>query len=263
LKRRLNMATKAPAKKAAKVTRALPARAGASSRAGLNIEEDPSDKLAIRQDDDMAAPAGAQEFTDAPVFGRSDLLMPNLKLGQGLTPEVANGEAEAGDWILIGHDPEKEVVVIPMQYGAGRSLQEEGDFAVLCSSKDRVRGEGTHGPGSKENKTGLCSNCPMSQWGAKGRDGKSKPPKCSEYYLYAVYSVTHQAQALITLRKTAINTAKQLNTIIAQKKLGNFAIKLGSTMKTSGARQYHVPTIAIATKVGEDEFETARAMFGR
>jgi hypothetical protein len=229
----------------------------ATNKAGFTDEPE-SQALAVRSDEQVQASGGSAAFSE-PNFGKDDLAMPRLRLGQGLTPEVVRGEAQIGQWILLGHDPVDKVTVVPMRWGKGMVLQEKDDNAVLCSSNDCVNGEGIYGLKSKENPTGRCQGCPMNVW-TDGKQGKRVPPKCTQFYTYGVWSITHQAMALMELRKTAVNTAKQINSVIMQRKMGNFAIELVGDQQTSGKNSFQVPKFRVVP-AEDDDLQMARSMF--
>ena len=87
-------------------------------------------------------------------FSAVDLLLPRIRLAQGLTPEVQDGTAKPGQILLTGYDPVEEVVFIPMGMRRRRVLRDEDErTAILCSSDDGKNGQGVPG--------GACQLCPL------------------------------------------------------------------------------------------------------
>lgn len=173
-------------------------------------------------------------YTTEPEFDQGDAYVPKLRLAQGLTTEVQDGTARPGDWLLIGHVPVSEMVVVPLAFARKREMRDDVSRDVLCFSTDSVTGQGDPG--------GACAECPLGQWrpnpAYNEQDPNSRqnlPPACDMYYSYIVYSATHDALAILELRKSATKAARVLNTMTKQAGLGNFAVQVG-TRKNSGPK---------------------------
>lgn len=195
-----------------------------------------------------------RDYASVPEFDSEDLIMPRLRLAQGLTTEVQEGDARPGDWVLNGYDAVEEVVIVPLLYAKVRAKR-VADGQVECYSPNAIIGIGT--PGN------MCAQCPLSQW-TPDPDGtldtrgqiRNLPPRCTLAYSYYCWSVTHEAAVVVEFKRTAEAMAKGVNTLIATRGLGNFAIKLVSK-RGEGRGAYHVP-VATRVDVGEDTLEVAR-----
>jgi hypothetical protein len=180
-------------------------------------------------------------------FDSDDLLIPRLRLAQGLTVEVQNGTAKPGQWIVTGSEPKESFTVVPLLYARKRRLQDE-DFQALCVSEDSITGEGTPG--------GVCADCPMNKWTGEGK--KRVPPQCVFSYSYLVYIQETKSLAIIDFKRTSIQSGKYINTIAAQKGLGKFAVKLGSTGVQAKKGSFYAPSITPVAS-NEEFLEEARS----
>jgi hypothetical protein len=161
-------------------------------------------------------------FSNQLDLASEDLMIPRLRLAQGLTGEVQDGTATPGQWLLTGYDPKAELTIVPLLFARNRALRDD-EGKVLCKSLDSLTGTGEPG--------GDCTKCIMNQW-MDGDKGKRLPPKCTFSYVYIVYVHEHQTMALVEFRRTSIQAGKTLNTIAAQRGIGNFAAKLKSSKQT-------------------------------
>src|SRR4051812_39007637 len=94
---------------------------------------------AVVEDHVVAVSTGM--YTAEPEFGFEDISRPRLRLGQGLTPEVQDGEARPGDWLLTGYDPSPTVELVPIGFMRVRTLRGE-EREVLCSGHEVRNAEG-------------------------------------------------------------------------------------------------------------------------
>lgn len=181
-------------------------------------------------------------YSAEPVFDRNEIVMPRLRIAQGLTAEVQDGSAHPGQILLSGFEPLDSAILVPLRFARLRELRGEGEErnTVLCTSSDAVVGVGDPG--------GVCADCPMNEWSEKTSRGKTSrvPPKCTFIFSYMVYVHEHNQMAVIEFRRTSERIGRLLNTMVAQRGLANFAFKLGSEVKREGQRTYAVPTIAPA-----------------
>lgn len=207
---------------------------------------DPDEGAGIR------VPAAARQYSNKPDFYNDEVSMPRLRLAQGLTPEVTNGTARPGDWLLGGQEPQKQAVVIPLMFARAMELRAVGDNrTILCSSPDAITGVGDPG--------GSCSACPMNQWGPPQRGStKNTPPACTKVFSYVVYSVTHGQVAALEFRRTGTNVAKFINQIAQMQGLGRFGIALGAQVTQNNQGSFYSPQATLA-KLGEEEFKAAAA----
>lgn len=189
--------------------------------------------------EDNSAPTGLGGLTSTPVFERDEVSLPRLRLAQGLTPEVQEGTAKPGQWVLGGHDAVDTVTFIPLMMGVdwGHRDKDTGVFAP-------------------------CNNprCTGRAWGANDpRTGKGTPPWCTRIYRYLGYSVEHGVTAEVHFSKSGEIVARELNTLIATKGMGNFAIALGKQTKNGPRGNYFLPAVR-QVAVPSQELDTARML---
>jgi len=190
-------------------------------------------------------------FTNRVAFDSDDIVIPRIRLAQGLTAEVQDGTAKPGQWLLTGYQPADELTVVPLMFSRQRALRDDAG-AVLCKSSDSLRGLGEPG--------GDCAHCPMNQW-ADGDKGARIPPVCVFSYVYIVYVVEFQTLGLLEFRRTNITAGKTLNTIAAQRDLGNFAVKIKSS-KQQGKRGTFYQTIIQPLPADQEVLNAAKAALG-
>lgn len=191
-----------------------------------------------------------RQYTDKPEFGGDEVAMPRLRLAQGTTPEVQAGEAKPGQWVLGGHEPFDTVTFIPTMFARARELRDPKDNKqILCASADFKVGHGNPG--------GVCFSCPMNQWGPPSvPGGKGTPPACARVYSYVGWSIEHQQLVAVEFKKTGMQAAKFINSLIQAKGLSTFAIELAHTSSTGQRGIFHVPSANLAA-ADEDEFAKA------
>lgn len=191
----------------------------------------------IKQDEESRAlvPFSAGQFsTDMPDLSMDDLVIPRLRLAQGLTPEVQSGAAKPGMWLLTGFPPQETVEFIPVMFGRSRRLRtEEGE--TLCESPDAKVGVGDPG--------GTCASCPKSHWSGSGDN--RRPPECDFAYSYIGYSVTHGSAVIVEFRRTGATAGRVMNTMILNAGgLSKLSAILSSRHEQKGRRTYHVPVVS-------------------
>jgi hypothetical protein len=189
--------------------------------------------VADPEDSEVEVQSGIQlaNFNSGEInMASEDLMIPRLRLTQGLTQEVQDGSAKPGQWILAGYPAYDEVVVVPLMFARNRALRDE-EGSIMCKSTDSLIGVGEPG--------GDCSACLFNKWTEGGKNGKNLPPKCSFSYVYICYVKEYDTMALVEFRRTSITAGKMLNTLVAQRKLGNFAVKLCSTKQTGNKGTFY------------------------
>jgi hypothetical protein len=190
-------------------------------------------------------------YSDKPLLDGTDLFIPRLRLAQGLTQEVQNGEAKPGQWLILGTEPAAEVTVVPVLMTRRRELRDPDTRTTVCRSGDAITGVGNPG--------GDCATCPMSMWvKSTKKGGKNSAPPCSFLYSYMVYIVEAKTMAILEFSRTSILTGKMLNTMIMQKGIGAFAVRLGAVSKQGPKGTFYSPTIS-ATNVKVEELKRALA----
>ena len=195
-------------------------------------------------------PTGLDLYRNQSEISPEDVYIPNLRLAQGLTPEVQSGDARPGQWLITGFEPQAEVVVVPVAFFKRRELRDVDTREGLCYSADSITGFGTPG--------GECAVCSMNEW--TGAEGARKPPACNFSYEYIVYSDTHQCMALLKFQKTAIKTGKVLNTAVAQSGLGNIAVRLKADPRQGPRGAFFSPTV-VPVKVEAAVLDEAKRRF--
>lgn len=216
---------------------------------------DPNTALAVQQEDEGAIASTSRTYSTAPEFKMDELLIPRLRLAQGQTPEVLASEARPGNWVLLGHDAVEEVEVIII--GAGRARERrlkapgtDDDGKILCRSADAVTGIGDPGI--------ACERCPFADW-ADGPGGKRVPPACTMIYSYRAFSLTHGALCLLEFKRTGMDGAKLINTMIVTQGMGKFKVILKGTKREAGRNTFYGPQVT-PRPASKDEIDMA-AMF--
>jgi hypothetical protein len=213
---------------------------GASPFEAMVDSSAPTRDVAV-PDDDSTAPMIATTWTQQPVYEANEVNFPRLRLGQGLTPEVAEGNAKMGQWLLTGYEPLDSVTVIPMMFGRTRFKRQDPanrESPVGCQSPDGVTGHGSPG--------GACKLCPCARWKPGGQNGKNLPPDCTLTYRYVVWVVDHETVAEMIFQRTSEQYAYFINNLEQRYKFGKFALKITSTMRTSGQRRWAEPQLKLA-----------------
>lgn len=171
-----------------------------------------------------------------PIFDRDDVLMPFLRLAQGLSREVQEGIAKPGQWLLQGFDPADGLTVVPLAFARMRELRDEDTRDIECYSQDSLSGAGEPG--------GECAACPLAKWQEpKKKGGKNTPPECTFMYAYVVYITEHDTLSTLRFQRTSIKAGKMLNTIVAQRGLGKVAVAIGSDSVQGKRGTYSSPTV--------------------
>lgn len=206
------------------------------------------------------APAPTERMTrtfsaDTDIFDDSDVYYPRLRLAQGLTPEVQNGEARPGDWLLIGNEPVTDVVFIPLMAGKNRRYQLKDEDEVLCRSGDAKVGVGEPG--------GDCLQCPKAKWQADPRNPKKNaPPSCILTFSYVGYSVTHDQLVSLDLKDTVSQggAARFINTLIKGRGYGTIGVQLLGAKETGQRGTYYKVVPKVAKDIDESTYEVARML---
>jgi len=191
-------------------------------------------------------------FSNHVDFASEDIVIPRIKLAQQMTSEVVEGGAQFGQWILTGYESADELTVIPLLFARNRSLRDDAG-AILCRSNDGAIGVGDPG--------GECNKCPMTQWKENAK-GANLPPPCVFSYNYICYVVEYGALGMMEFKRTSMNAGKTLNTICAQRGLGNFAIKLKSSQAKSKKGTYAQPIVQPIV-IDQDTLDLAKAFLNQ
>lgn len=205
--------------------------------------------LAVQEEDERVSVPTL--WTDKPEFEAGEVGFPKLRLGQGLTPEVAEGNAKMGQWLFTGYEPLDSTVVIPIMFGRTRWKRKDPadrDSPIACQSADGKQGVGDPG--------GACKGCQFAKWGVRGPNGKSAPPACTITYRYVLWIVDHEAIGEVAFQRTSESYAYLINNLIKKYGFGKFALKFGSITKRGANRMWAEPQISL-TKLTPDMLNAA------
>lgn len=191
--------------------------------------------------DAQEAAEEATENTSIALFAKplaltaDDIVIPRLRLAQGLTQEVQDGNARPGDFLLSGATPRTEVTCTVLAIAKFRRLTEDGSGDILCRSEDGLVGVGDPG--------GNCDDCPLSKW-VNATDGsrKNTPPKCQFGYKYLL-EVDGYGQCVFEMKRTAIPAAKALNAMVVRNGYGNTRVMIKAQKGTGTRGTYYTPII--------------------
>jgi hypothetical protein len=198
------------------------------------------------EDEGIGAGTALAMYSSKVELDQDDIVWPRLKLIQGISPDVMNGVAKPGQWMIAGNEPMNELTIIPMLFQKRRERITK-DFEILCKSQDAKVGVGDPG--------GVCEKCSMAQF--SGPRNARKAPECALVYSYLVWVVELGTVAMLDFKKTSAPIGKLVNTVAAQKGLGNFALKLGHRQQSSKAGAYMVPQVN-PIQVAHEVLATAR-----
>jgi hypothetical protein len=206
-------------------------------------------------EDEVTASAPRSVYQANKTFDASETMTPRLVLAQGLSPEVQAGDAKPGDFLLMGNEPVKEVVLVLAGHTKQRRYVPQGQQKAQCYSPDGVQGIGVPGI--------ACAECPLSQWtdtGRKDASGKTinQRPACDEIDSFVAFSVTHGMPVVWPLKGTAAKAARFVKTLSNGLGMGNFAIKVTSEGRSNNGRAWHEPVIKIEAGVSKDEANVYR-----
>lgn len=191
---------------------------------------------AIEAADEAAENTSIALFAKPLALTADDIVIPRLRLAQGLTQEVQDGNARPGEFLLSGAAPRPDVTATVMAIAKFRRLTtSDGQGDILCRSEDGVVGVGDPG--------GDCESCPLSKW-VNATDGsrKNTPPACQFGYKYLL-DVDGYGQVVFEMKRTAIPAAKALNAMVVRNGYGSTRVQI-KAQKGSGTRgTYYTPII--------------------
>lgn len=212
--------------------------------------------------DPVEAVAPRPAYDPAKTFSAEETLVPRLVLAQGLSPEVRDRKADIGDWLLMGHEPIKEVRLVIAGHSTQRRYVPESQQRASCYSPDGLYGYGI--PGTKEDGSHLaCADCPLSKWtdtGKKDQNGRTinQRPACDEVDAFVAFSLTHGMPVVWPLKGTGAKAARFVKTLSNGLGMGNFAISVVAEGKQGNGRAWHEPVIKIDGSVSRDEANVYR-----
>ena len=182
-----------------------------------------------------------------------DMLVPRIKLVQGLTEEHTSLKIPEGHWVnsITKEDYGEEIMFNPLLMVPGHLMFEGvGREAKLIARKFA----GDIIPPLEEH----LINDETKSWGKDGT--KPKAQKC-----FCYIGMVNGEAVTITLSSTAIKVAKNLNTLLHRpakdgKRKPYFAyyVKLGSVQETSDKGVFYLPTAELAGFVPPDVYSFMR-----
>lgn len=179
--------------------------------------------------------APTELYTSVPDM--DDMAMPRIRLAQGLTPEVMEGAARAGDWLIPGQEPSNKITVMLYGLKITRELRiRDGDNrSVQCAAPDGEFGVGDPG--------GPCRSCEFASGARNETTGKWVPPLCTKQYRYLAQTEDGQFYEIV-FQKTASGAARTLNPFIAAKQPNEcLMVRLGSTLQRDREKSWVTPTV--------------------
>lgn len=168
-----------------------------------------------------------------------DIQLPRIRLAQGLTPEVGDGTAKPGDWLVPGKPAQKTLTATVLGIRRTRNLWKFDEMtqmrSTVCSSPDSITGVGEPG--------GDCATCPMAKWTPNPEGNGNRPPACTLIYGYLLQTPEGDIGVYDASTRSANNIIGQLNAFFLQAGGGNIEVTLGSQLISKGARRYYSPTL--------------------
>lgn len=193
-----------------------------------------------------------------------DLVIPRVKVAQAISREVADKQAEAGDFVntLTGESYGPTLDILPIlpfmqrvllvrkerrdaiEDALGEKIGEQD--GLLCRSFDMIHGIGVPGL--------LCeTECPLSQW--RTDDGVNKPPLCTETYNVAA-ATTIGELVVIGMSKSGAKTGKRLFSVIRMSSPGAAPWTRIISLKTRAERNdqgnFFVPDFQVSKERPDD-----------
>lgn len=210
-------------------------------------ETNVNDEKALAEHGENGLPQTQYHTTMPEDLGPDEIATPRLKLAQGLTSEVQDGLASAGQWILAGYPAADELVAIPVAFAKRRERRDPDTRGILCFAPDGKHGQGN--PGIR------CGKCPFAKW-TKNDSGKSSPPECELQYNYIFFIPEYDALGVATFSKTSLRDGKKLNAYAVQKGLGQFAVSLSSKSRKNSKGTFYIPVIR-PTEIEDEDLDRA------
>lgn len=170
---------------------------------------------------------------------------------------------------LEGIEPIKAIEGIILSWTSPRSFWSEsiemtgGDTPPDCFSDDGEFGQGVYGPGSDDNPTGRCEDCPMNAWGSAALNGSSdsRGKACKEMRLLYVLRPGEVIPLAVQLPPTSIAPLRKYFLKLASAGLSYYSVvtKLELEQTTSGGYRYSVVKPSMTLKLSDDQRSAAKA----
>lgn len=186
------------------------------------------------------------------LLGESDIILPRMKLLQGLSAEVSDGVGNPGQYAnnMTGQAYGSAVNVAVIKVTPQQLYMVQG-VGLQCRAQAEP-GQRMHGTGDP----GIwCDQCSLKQW------QDSTPPVCSEAYQYLVLPVDDEGKpieaypAALTMMSTGLKEAKRWNTML--KMAGQLppwvaSYKLSAEQLRNDKGTFYVPHVARAAALPTD-----------
>lgn len=217
----------------------------------LGEEEEKTSLVPVEDEEDALVPVSA--YSARPEFDPDDITPPMLRLMQGLSPEVQEGDAKPGQWVLTGFEPKDSIIAVPIAYAKRREYRDPDTDTISCRSFDGETGEGDPG--------GICADCPMNKWTGEGK--KRQGPKCVFMYSYMMYAHDFDAGCILNFKRTGLAAGKSLNSLVSRRGFGDVVVKITSKLQTGGKGSYYIPQLApISGEIAEEARLKAASYLG-
>lgn len=203
----------------------------------------------INDDEEAIAPIAA--YSDKPIFAAEDITPPIMRLMQGLSPEVQEGSAKPGQWVLSGFEPKESVIAIPIAYAKRREYRDPDTNLITCTSLDGETGVGVPG--------GTCAECEMNRWTGEGKNRKG--PQCVFMYSYLIYVNEFDTGCILNFKRTGLGVGRSLNSLVSRQGFGNVAVKITSKIQTGGKGSYYIPQLTPINSPEMDEIKDKARIF--
>ena len=205
-----------------------------------------------------------------------DLVIPKLRLSQAMsktntvfTTSKGSQGVQQGNWYhtATGENLGETVFFIPVDMRKSRAMFVQGQ-GLMCRSFDLLNGEGDPGgpcEGTYEERLTIPEaqrGCPLRLW------ADNLPPKCGVTYNYPGLIIRESEienpaeakplQAILQLRSSATNVAKQINTMMGNEGGGiwsNMILELGVEVKTNPRGTFYNPTVDFYDTTDAEGFE--------
>lgn len=183
----------------------------------------------------------------------SDIVIPRIKVVNGMSPEIRDKAASIGDIInsLTKEDVSgKQFVPVKITYSGIRwNPDRADDKRILCSSQNGVTGSGEEG-------TRSCKTCPLNKFD-NTKTGPDAQPKCTTYMNFIGFFVGESSPVVLSFAKTNYNEGRKLLSIAKSLRcnLWNYWYSLSSKEVTKNGNTW----FNIITKLGQPTSDEDRA----
>ncbi len=187
---------------------------------------------------------------------QEDLTIPYLKILQGMSPEVMDGDGKPGQLVnsLTGYTYPEELYFIPLMFTKRRIFwydrNDKENTGMRCASiNSKV-------PDTGKKYSAVCGNCQYAQWGQGG-----EPPQCSVIFsfpsLVLMLPEGEEGNKLIStsFTKTSMKAGKKLLSLasLASGDLFDNVYKLSTKKETNDDGTYYILLVEKYDTVGSLE----------